>query len=344
MAEARDTASIPIAYAELLLELGQQRGVDRARMLRGLGISESILSQPNSRLSGQQIAALLMRLLDCLKDPALGYEIGLRSSLASHGAVGYGLLSVPSLREGLDFGIRFVRLRTPFIRMHYFVEAEQAIIQIEEQWPLGKLRQLVFDLFLVGLWRMAPQLALTGAGKGRVELHFSCPQPDYFEVYQARLPGAKFDQAANQLRFPAALLDVPMASSDRTAARLMTAQGEQELTALGGEHQLLSAQVQARLKATGPPYLSLRQFAEQLGSSTRSIKRRLQLENTCYSALLEAERSEQARHLLSASKQTAAQIGERLGYADPANFSRAFKKWQGLSPGQYRASIKQPEI
>ncbi|MGB1580112.1 MAG: AraC family transcriptional regulator ligand-binding domain-containing protein, partial [Nevskiales bacterium] len=92
------------------------------------------------------------------QEPAFGYEIGLHSQLTSHGIMGYGLLSSATLKEAIEMGEKFVQLRLPMIALRLFSQAGQAVIDVRETAPLGPMRQCVFDLFLVGLARMAPTL------------------------------------------------------------------------------------------------------------------------------------------------------------------------------------------
>lgn len=334
----RIAASVPIAYGLLILRLAQERGVSQARMLQDLGLDAATLEQADARLDGQQMARLLSRAQRYTQDPALGYAIGLTSSLSTHGFVGYGLLSWPRFRDALDFGMRFVQLRTPFIQMDSFVDGKQAVIEIQPRWPLGDLHRTVLDLFLIGLWRMAPQLSGGDVALDALELRFDCPQPAHFARYQSRLPQVLFDQSANQLRFPAALLDAPMPSADATAAQLISAQCERELDMLGGQGISLRAQVFALLQSLGPPYLNQQQLAQRLNLSTRSLKRRLQQESCQFSALLDELRAAESRRLLRETPWTMARLAEHMGYADPANFSRAFRRWTGQTPGQYRRS------
>ncbi len=72
------------------------------------------------------------------------------------------------------------------------------------------------------------------------------------------------------------------------------------------------------------------------GLSTRSLQRQLAQGGTNYSDLLEAVRRQKAIALLKDSKLNLTEIAHQLGYSDPANFSRAFKRWTNLSPRYFR--------
>ncbi len=76
--------------------------------------------------------------------------------------------------------------------------------------------------------------------------------------------------------------------------------------------------------------------AKLAGISTRSLQRQLAQEGTNYSDLLEAMRREKAIALLKNSQLNLTDIARQLGYANSANFSRAFKRWTNFSPRYFR--------
>ena len=83
-----------------------------------------------------------------------------------------------------------------------------------------------------------------------------------------------------------------------------------------------------------PPKLA--RVASTLYVSERTLKRRLQEEEASFQALVDQVRLERARDLLASTTMNLSQIADSLGYADAANFTRAFKRWTGLSPSHFR--------
>ena len=83
----------------------------------------------------------------------------------------------------------------------------------------------------------------------------------------------------------------------------------------------------------------IRQAARLAGTSVRTLQRRLREEGLTYSQLLEDLRHDLAVFLLRDPQQSAAAISRELGYRDPAIFTRAFCRWTGRTPSQYRASL-----
>lgn len=328
--------AVPIAYGLLILEIAAERGVRREVLLAHFNIPADLWNQPDARLSLVQAGGLLYRAMQLSKDPAFGYEVGLRSNLTSHGFIGYGVMSHHTLRQAIEFGAKFLQLRLPNLSLSLVTENPQAAIVVTETVPLGSIRQCMFDLFLVGLWRMAP--ALTGGqlnAKIDVELWFDYPEPDYYAHYRDLLPPMRFSMPGNQIRFPSDILDRPLGTANPTTAKLVADQCEKELSALGFTGDFL-VQVRARLSHEHGKYPDQETLAAQLHMSGRTLKRKLQQYGVNYQALLDETRQRDAIRLLRDSALSIDEIASRVGYTDRANFSRAFRKWTGLPPSQYR--------
>lgn len=77
--------------------------------------------------------------------------------------------------------------------------------------------------------------------------------------------------------------------------------------------------------------------AQSLGYSVRTLQRLLLAEGTTFSETLEAVRRELATEMLTSSDMAVTEISDKLGYSSVANFSRAFHRWKGVSPSEFRS-------
>ena len=103
--------------------------------------------------------------------------------------------------------------------------------------------------------------------------------------------------------------------------------------------ETLAAQILRML----PPLISARAaslevVANLVGLSSRTLTRRLAADGTTYMRLREEARHVAACQLLESTAMPAHEISERLGYANPSAFTRAFNRWSGRAPAQWRAS------
>ena len=104
-----------IAYLTTLLEELASRGLD----------SRSLIDPIPAEVSPEHLAELLQRAVALTNDPALGLDFGLRLNLASHGMLGYALMSAKNGQQLIDGLVRFSRLAMPSIELVQKVAGSQ---------------------------------------------------------------------------------------------------------------------------------------------------------------------------------------------------------------------------
>lgn len=328
--------TVPISYVLLTLSLAEERGVERAAMLRGMSIPAKALQQSDARIGLLEYGRLCIRAMQLTGEPALGYEFGLHNRVTDHGFVGFGMMSQATLRDAIEFAIRFfVPLRLPGWDLRLFSDGAQAVIEGRETVPYGVLHQYARDMLLVSLYSMLRRFLPAKTG---IELWFDCPQPAYCAKYRRKLPTTRFSKGANQVRLPLAELTRPIKTANPVTAKLVAEQCERELALVGpaGEEDLLK-RVRAAMVNEQGKYPDLARTAARLNLSTRTLIRRLGEHGIGFQQLLDEARHRDSVRLLEDPTLTLAVIADRLGYSTAANFSRAFEKWTGLTPGRFRA-------
>jgi AraC-like DNA-binding protein len=99
----------------------------------------------------------------------------------------------------------------------------------------------------------------------------------------------------------------------------------------------VGAQIRTRLRQLAPhDWPDLDSLARSLCLSATTLQRRLQGEGLSYQRLRDALRRDMAIDWLEQGEHSVAEVAARLGFAEPAAFQRAFKKWTGITPGAYR--------
>lgn len=331
------TARIPAAYALSLLTLMLERGHAQATLLAGTRLTHEELKAQHAQIDAWQYAVLLVNAMRADPDHGLAYELGLRSQVTKHGFVGFGLISCATLREAIEFSERYFRARVPIFANEMTVRGDEVVIELRETVPLGPYRAFVMDLAVVELCslfaKVRGQDPATFGWTSRI--HVPHPEPEAYERYRDRLPPFAFNQRAVEIHFPARMLDEPIATADPVSVQLAIERCEQEMSrqaAAGG----MRGQVIERLRCEGGRYPELAEVAQQLHMSERTLKRRLQAEDCSFQGLLDEVRQRDAERLLADPQLAIKQVADAVGYADPANFARAFGKWTGLSPKAWR--------
>ena len=330
-----EEAFLPAIHALHLAEVAARFRVTQAELFADTGLSEAQLSDPRERISVAMVERLVSRARALTGEPALGFLLGLQMRISAHGYLGFAAMAASTVGEALDIAARFAPTRTNALALRLNVEGRTAALVIEPRASFGSAEDVVIVALAYGIGQIGR--ALTGR-----ELHggadFTFPEPPYFARFRKHISGpVRFDRPAHQLVFDSATLDYPLVMADPSAFRLATEQCDRELDALGTVAHLTS-KVRSALRRRNHPARSLEETAEVLHVSTRTLKRKLASEGTAFSKLLEEARRERALLLLQSPTLSIEHIAERVGYSDVANFTRAFRRWTGQTPGQMRRS------
>ena len=324
---------LPGVYLLEVVELAARWRVTDSRLLAGLPLTMSALRDPATRVPLPVCAELVDRAHRLTGEPALALYMGMQMRLSSHGFLGFAAMTAGTLGEAIELAVRFCSTRTTAIGFALYVEADTASMVIEERAPLGPLREFTVLSLTVGLWNIGH--VLTGdPPEGVAECAF--PAPSY--ALTTPLGGmVRFDQPANRLVFAAGLLATPLKTADPVALQLARAQCERELAALVDAG--LMGRVRAALGGEHAGFPGVDEVARQLHVSARTLKRKLAEQGTTFSAILDDVRRQRALLLLDNRELAIAEVAARLGYTEVPNFSRAFRKWTGTTPGAYRARL-----
>ena len=144
-----------------------------------------------------------------------------------------------------------------------------------------------------------------------------------------------FEQDANELRFSAAVLDIPFSLADASVAELCARQCEDILRQISGDTAIVDDVQRALLHHPGS-MPDLEAVADKLHLSTRTLRRRLQEAGTSFGAVLTGVRMGLAVEYLLNTRLPPKEISYLVGYSDVTAFHRAFKKQFGVTPKDYR--------
>lgn len=335
MADAREDSGIPAVHVLQLVDIVARWGVTRDELFEGIPVED--LSDPSARLAIPVLEQIARRAYALTGEPALGVYLGLQMRASAHGYLGFAAMTSSTIREALELAMKFAPTRTSAIGIRLHVDRDVSALIIEELVPLGAARELIVFAMMVGFVQMAA--ALTGLElEGSADIAVS--RPANFERFEGILKGpVRFDQPVNQLLFRASDLERPIVLADPVARKLAQEQCERELDALGRQHQASLLERVRTLLAKSDGFHSLDEVAALSGMSTRTLKRRLAALGTAFSTVLEDEQRKRALILLRSEELSIDQIAGRVGYTEVANFTRAFRRWTGMTPAAYR---KQP--
>jgi AraC-like DNA-binding protein len=318
------------------VELVKRWRITPDELLAGLGLDLESLADPRTLVPVETVTALVARARALTREPAYGYYLGLQMGVTAYGLLGMAVMSAPTTREAIDLAIRFTPIVTTAISLRLEVEGSKAALILEENADFGEARESILVAALIGIWHIGLALAgLEGSGVADLALPKPAYYPEMLLVGRGRL---RFDQPAHRLLFDASVLDAPYAMADPVRLQLAREQCEAILASRGPD-ATMKARVRSLLVRVGGRAVSLERIAQSLSTSPRTLKRQLAAEGTSFSEVLDEERHERALVLLQSPATSVKDVAHRLGFANIANFTRAFHRWTGHSPTQHRAAI-----
>ena len=332
---ARQEQGVPGVYGLLVLDVVSRWGYNADTLFAPFQLNSEMLADPECRIPTPIANELVKHALKLTGESTLGYHLGTQMRISIHGFIGYAIMTAHEISDALILANRFIQLRMPFLQLFFSTFGEKASLQLQCDIHMEPLRTEIAIALIIGMITMSK--AMTGTEHFTGEVDFDFPKPAGFDQYFAKFSyhQFRFDQPYLGLSFDKQYLGLKMINADPIASQIAINQCEAELSALG-ERRRISMRVRDILTHAEQHYLSIENVADYLHMSDRTLKRQLAAEGTSFSNLVDEVRYRHATSLLSRTDYTLEQIADELGYSDVANFSRAFKRWSGRSPSNWR--------
>lgn len=326
---------VPVTYAAALLDLVEELGVSREQLFAEARVRPEVLGNPQGRLSFIDCTQLISNALRLCNEPALGLLLGQRLNVSTHGILGYAVLSSANLGKAIQFALKYYRVLGLTYELEMLELDGRVELRARESIPLGSLSRFTAEGLLASLYSIAR--FLVGERLQEVEVGFAHAAPHYAERYE-RLFGVPvaFAQPYHRLSMPSTYLGRPMALANPATVQMCEQQCEALLASLDVQDGLLT-RVRRLLLARPGDFPDLVSAADALHTSGRSLRRHLSNMGTSYQQVLDEVRRSLALQYLTTTHLPLYEIAYLLGFSDPSNFRRAFKKWTGKLPSDFRA-------
>ncbi|MGE5452756.1 MAG: AraC family transcriptional regulator [Acidobacteriota bacterium] len=323
-----------MSWVQTVLGQAQRQGVDQAALLRFARIDPQDLQR--DRWPVDHITRLWRAAAQLTQDPGFGLRAGSHVGPASFNVVSFIVQSAPTLRQALSVVQKYQRLISDAGRFQLLPgPADSWIVYHPRQGDLAfsphQIEAVLAAFVCFARW-------LTPQGLQPRLVRFSHarmgPLATYREVFASPIA---FDQAYSGLLVDNAILDLPLPQANAQLARVHEQHAAWHLSALSsGEpiDQLVKAWITSHL---GPPLPTRPEVARALGLTERTLARRLQAQATSFAQLLDEVRRALAIEQVGQTQKSFQDIAHLLGFAGLSPFYRAFDRWAGMTPGQWRA-------
>jgi AraC-like DNA-binding protein len=329
-----DRIQIPTFYVQQILEQLEHKEVDVERWLRRHHLNREMIIKQNSLISLGVFKQLVSSAISLSGEPQLGLLVGKRLGLTTHGMLGFAVMASRNLAEALDLISRYLNIRTPLLQMKLVDGPELVTIQLSENYDLADIKNSVFESTVCALINMLAHIAPELTAVEHIRFPFAAP--DDTSLYQRNLNSTvTFGGQHAEISISKWALDVSLVMGNETAlanARELCEAELQKLNIL----ETFQHRVRVILLSQEQAIPTLSEVADRLHLSARTLHRRLNDETTSFSQILSSIRHLKAINLLGNSRLPIKLISNKLGYSETAGFRKAFKKWTGMTPRDFR--------
>ncbi len=312
-------------------------GLPRDALLGELGVYPAVLENRDNRLPVETFARLWNLMSARLPNRTLALDWITSWKVTDAGVLGYVMLQLKTVEEAMQASVRYAHLVNQGAQARLRTDAPNSRMGFELS-PVLLATQHVAETMMASLVLFLRGAA--GASFSPVAVRF--PHPSTFRTpVLERYFGAPVLHDAGEVstEIPNEVLARPLPNADPVLGGYLRKQADELVERIGAPKAVsreCARRIAERLGSGEPSQTSI---AKQMGMSERTLQRRLQGEGTTFNELLDDARRTIAFSYLADRKLAAYEVSFLLGYAEPATFFRAFKRWTGQTPQQYRTTV-----
>jgi AraC-like DNA-binding protein len=329
---------ISVAAATGLLEAIAARGGDPDQILRKFEIDRSAFSEPEGFIPSSIFAGILEAAAQGTADDCFGLHLGENYNPRNIGPLVYVVLNSPTIRAGIENFERYLQVYNEAAKWFFTWEGNR-----------GYIRYLLTDLGINSL-RQSNEHGMTiafnmlrmmvGSHWAPKEVQFAHEAPkqtsEHLRIFHAPV---SFGCKTNAIVIDRQFVEREVPAADQRLYQILKRYLDQVLSEMPREDNLLASVHRATAETMRDGDLKLARVAKQMAMSARTLQRQLKERGVDFKQLTDETRRRFAINYLKERKHTLTEVAFLLGYSEVSAFNRAFKRWTGSTPLEYRRSI-----
>ncbi|WP_313132448.1 AraC family transcriptional regulator [Stutzerimonas nitrititolerans] len=335
---------LSVGFVHSLSAALREKQLDPQPLLEAYGLDAARLAEPRARLSIPRYMRLGHAAIQLAGDPALGLEMGRLQTPPHVGLAGVTAAQAPTVREAARALIRFEPLYASNYRgsSAFEEDATGAWLRFYSISPYNAYNRFVVDTVLASWISQLSAIAAQPVRPTLVRIEFD--EPDHAPRYEALFGcPVEFAAAGNQLRLDKTMLALRNPEHCPGTWHHLLELCEAEL-----EQRTRTRSLRERMTQLLGPLLKghepdLPQLAERLKLPVWTLRRKLAEEGTSYREILNDTRRDLAMAYIRDTESAFGEIAWLLGFSSAEAFQRAFKRWSGQTPGEYRRAQRRIE-
>jgi AraC-like DNA-binding protein len=333
-----EPGTVAICFVAAALASVRARHMDADALLTRVGLSPALLQMPQARVSYKHYGELWRLVALTLDDEFFGQD-SRRMKAGSFAMLVHAVIGCKNLAQALERSLRFYGLILDDISGSLVRGSTEASVLLRErsaELPPRVFGQEVLLMLLHGVacWLVGRRIPILRA-------QFNYPEPRHSAEYRLMYcMELAFRQPHTAIVFPAEYLDLPIVQHERSAKDFLRTAPESILVKYKNGSSL-SARIRRRLRQLLPDEVpDFDTLAAEMNLTTATMRRRLHEEGASYQEIKDQLRRDLAISYLCHSGRSVMDIALELGFSERSAFHRAFRKWTGASPGEFRRGMQ----
>ena len=337
MRQSTHAPRIPVSAAVKVVNAAAAAGIAADDLCRAVGIDPDVITDVDAEIAFSQLLELFEAAARLAGDTAFGLHAGERFDAREYGLLGYVTIHSATFGEALERVIRYQRIRTDAVEFTLDVAGATARLTYAYRDALPpELGRHESEQMLATMLEAGRRL--TGIAWVPLEVCLRHSRPgDVSEHERVFGHNIHFERPHARLAFDASILTLPLAQADVTLGSLLERQAA-AIVASVPQREAFAQKVGQVIRENLAGGARVDVVARALGLSTRSLQRKLRQESTSFEQLLHDEQRALAELYLRNHDMAIGEIAYLTGFSQPSAFHRAFRRWTGITPQQFRAA------
>lgn len=330
-----------VAASSLLGLLGYARAmrIPTETVLEGAGLTAKDLEGPEARIAEAATNQVWKALAEASGDPDFGLHFAERMTVDAFDVVGHLVTRSRTLGQGLERVVAYSRILHDSGRIDLERRGENAVVfpgcrGLTNEFPRQIAEFAAASVLVLG--SQATREPLTARA-----VRFRHPAPAKLSEH-LRIFGVvpEFDAPETEVELDGKALERIIPGSEAGLVTYLEAYARDVLARIPEESDIVTQVERAVTRSMSEGLPDMDAVATQLALSTRTLQRRLAEAETTFQELVDSARRRYAERYLSDDRLAISEVAFLVGFSEPSNFHRAFRRWTGVTPAAFREARK----
>lgn len=325
-----------------LIHFAGRQGADIRPLIKASGQREDKLCREESTLEAKTFNTVVSAAVEATGDPFFGLHFGESMNMTAAGLVAQITQTSETVLQALEYACDFAQLACSSLPMTLTEEADHYKLTMIPDSLWAKDSELAVKHTVDGTIAFTinefHELTRRKHYPIKIELPFSKPAStaEYERLFQCPIA---FNQKQIAVYFEKRQLEEKVVTSDYNLLRILVAHAEERIALINqkrGFYEEVKVSVANLIK---PEFPTIDQVASHLNLSVRTLQRRLSEEGHSFKEITESLRRDFAISYLKKPELSINEIAYLLSYTDASAFIRSFRRWEKMTPNEYRKSL-----